>query len=199
MTLADTEDDLVVHGRIGYGTRTPWMLGLLLLLVVLILGLASWLNSRNEGDDDQPSEMAPSFELTLFNGETFRLEDHRGKVVVVNFWASWCEPCETEMPAMNEASRLAGDDVVFVGVGSKMDTDADARAFADTYGGAYPLGRDTEGGDRVTGSIQLDYGLIGFPTTYIIAPDGTLSASLMTPFDSAEAILPYIDAARAET
>jgi hypothetical protein len=101
------------------------------------------------------------------------------------------------MPALNRAVQLAGDDVVFVGVGAKMDDDADARAFAESYGGGYPLGRDTQGGDRVTGSIQLDYGLIGFPTTYIVAPDGTISAVLMTPFADAEALLPYIEEARA--
>lgn len=193
MTLADTDDDLEIHGRIGYGTRTPWMLGALLLLVVAIIGIWAWLDRDKE--QAEPREAAP-FELTTFEGETFRLADQRGKVVVVNFWASWCEPCVEEMPALAETAQLAGDDVVFVGVGAKTDHDDEAQAFAETYGGDYPLGRDTEGGDRVTGQIQLDYGVFAFPSTFIIAPDGTISATLMAPITSPDDILPYIDEAR---
>ncbi len=197
MTLADTDEDLEIHGRIGYGTRTPRMLGGLLLLVVLLLGGWSWLDRQDDGERDAPRD-APLFEMALFNGETFRLEDHRGKVVVINFWASWCEPCQEEMPALQAAADGTGDDVVFVGVGAKTDTDEDAEAFAETHGVTYAIGRDTEGGDRITGQIQLDYGVIAFPATYIVAPDGTISTVLMTPIDDKDDILPYIEDARGE-
>jgi thiol-disulfide isomerase/thioredoxin len=195
MTLADTDEDLEVHGRIGYGTNTPRVLGGLLLVVVLLIGGWSWLERQDSEEPEAPRD-APGFELALFNGETFRLEDHRGKVVVINFWASWCEPCQEEMPALQAAADEAGDDVVFVGVGAKTDTDDDAAAFAETYGVTYAIGRDTEGGDRVTGQIQLDYGVFAFPATYIVAPDGTISTVLMTPIDDKDDIVPLIDEAR---
>ncbi len=184
-----------MHGRIGYGTRTPWLLGALLLIVVIIIGIWAWLD-RDKGEPSEPREAVP-FELTTFDGEVFRLSDQQGKVVVVNFWASWCEPCVEEMPALAEAAKLSGEDVVFVGVGAKTDHEDDARAFAETYGGDYPLGRDTAGGDRVTGQIQLNYGVFAFPSTFIISPDGTVSAVLMVPIDSPDDILPYIEAAQA--
>ena len=195
MTLADTDEDLEVHGRIGYGTRTPRVLGGLLLVVVLLLGGWSWLDRQDDVDQEEP-RIAPLFEMSLFNGETFRLEDQRGKVVVINFWASWCEPCQEEMPALQAAADQAGDDVVFVGVGAKMDTDDDAEAFAEDHGVTYAIGRDTQGGDRITGKIQFDYGVIAFPATYIVAPDGTISTVLMTPIDDKDDIVPYIEDAR---
>jgi thiol-disulfide isomerase/thioredoxin len=195
MTLADTDDDLLVHGRIGYGTRTPWMLGGLLLIAVLVIGIAGWLNGQ-EGDN--APRIAPDFSMILFDGSTFRLADQRGKVVVVNFWASWCEPCREEMPALQQASEQSGSDVVFVGVGAKTDKDPDARRFATEYGVTYPIGRDTEGGDRVDGAIQTDYEVFAFPSTYVVAPDGKISAILMTPIQAAADLDPYIEAARSE-
>lgn len=171
------------------------MLGGLLALAVVAIGIASFLNGRGQDDPSVP-EMAPGFEMTLFDGSAFRLEDHRGQVVVLNFWASWCEPCREEMPALQQAAAEAGDDVVFVGIGAKTDRDDDARAFADEFGISYPIGRDTEGGDRGTGAIQAAYGVFAFPSTYIIDPGGNIDAVLITPIDDAADIKPYIDAAR---
>ncbi len=195
MTLADTDADLEAHGRIGYGTRTPWFLGGLLVLAVVVIGFAGFLNGRDEEDSGIP-EMAPGFELMLFDGSTFRLAEHRGQVVVLNFWASWCEPCREEMPALQQAADEAGDEVVFVGIGAKTDREDDARAFAEEFAITYPVGRDTEGGDRVNGAIQTDYGVFAFPSTYVINPEGRIDAVLITPIDEASDIQPYIDAAR---
>ena len=192
--LADTDADLEVHGRIGYGTRTPWFLGGLLVLAVLAIGFASYLDGRD--DDSGIPAMAPGFEMALFDGSTFRLEDHRGQVVVLNFWASWCEPCREEMPALQQAADEAGDEVVFVGIGAKTDRDDDARAFAEEFAITYPIGRDTEGGDRVNGAIQTAYGVFAFPSTYVIDAGGRIDAVLITPIDDAADIQPYIDAAR---
>jgi thiol-disulfide isomerase/thioredoxin len=192
VTLADTDEDLLVHGRIGYGTRTPWMLGGLLLLAVIVIGVAGWF--RNQ--DEPGPRMAPEFTMTQFDGRTFRLSEHRGKVVVVNFWASWCEPCREEMPALQEASTLAGDDVVFVGVGAKTDKDDEAQAFAQEYGVTYPIGRDTEGGGRADGAIQMAFEVYAFPATYVITPDGRIDTVLITAITASDDLLPLIEAAR---
>ena len=193
ITLADTDDDLVVHGRIGYGTRTPWMLGGLLLLVVVVIGLAGFL--RN-GVDQPDTATAADFELTLFDGSTFHLADHRGKVVVLNFWASWCDPCREEMPALEAAAEAAGDDVVFVGVAAKNDHADDARAFANEFGITYPTGQDTGGDNRAYGPIQRAYNVIGFPATFIIDPDGNVDSLTMGPIEDLDAIDDLIAAAR---
>ena len=194
MTLADTEDDLLIHGRIGYGTRTPWLLGGLLVLAVLLLGGYSLLRAGN--DEATGPDAAPDFEFTLFDGATFRLSDHRGKVVVVNFWASWCEPCRDEMPALQQAADRAGDDVVFVGVAAKNDSAAAAQAFATDYGVTYAVGQDNGGDNRAIGPIQLSYNVIGFPATFVIDPEGNVSSLTMGPIEDLAAIDGLIAAAR---
>ena len=112
---------------------------------------------------------APPFTLTLFDGKVLRLEDLRGKVVFVNFWASWCVPCREEAPALETASRAyRARDVVFVGI-NIQDKEADARAFLDEFGITYANGIDH--GSR----IAVDYGVYGIPETFIINRAGRIS------------------------
>lgn len=183
VTLSDTEQDLEEHGRIGYGRKTPLVLGALLALAVLGLGLATLLGAdddRGSGRDPRP---APNFELTLLDGSTWRLSDHRGQIVAVNFWASWCEPCKAEMPAFEQAATGSAGDVVFVGVGSKLDRDEDVRAFVDAAGVTYPIGRDLAGDDRARGEIERAYGVVGYPATFFIDPAGNIARVEMGPLD----------------
>ena len=115
---------------------------------------------------------APDFQVTRFNGDTLRLSDLRGQVVVLNFWASWCPPCRREMPAFQQAWLGSRDDgVVFVGLATG-DIEADARAFAAQVGVTYPLGLDLDG------AIANRYLVRVMPTTYFIDRDGLLQRKL---------------------
>jgi thiol-disulfide isomerase/thioredoxin len=128
--------------------------------------------------------------LTRFDGTPLRLADLRGSVVVVNFWASWCDPCRREAPAFQSAS-----DAVIVGVGLKNDQDDDARAFVAELGLTYPIGRDTGGDNPSRGPIELAFGIDPFyPTTIFIRPDGVIDAVHVGELD-ADAIRAGIEAA----
>ncbi len=112
---------------------------------------------------------APSFTLTLFDGKSLRLEDLRGKVVFLNFWASWCPPCRAEARTLEAASRKYREQgVVFVGV-NIQDKEESARAFLDEFGITYPNGLDR--GAR----IAIDYGVWGLPETFFIDRDGRIT------------------------
>lgn len=203
-TLADDNDAQDERGRIGYGRnerKSSWMLGLALVLVVAVIGVYSVLD---KDDDDTPSTSqeiahqggpAPDFEMETFEGDTFRLSDHRGEVVIVNFWGSWCDPCREEMPAFQQAWEESGDDVTFVGVGSKRDPEDKAHAFAEEFGVTYPIGRDTEGGTAAAGQITKDYNVSFYPMTYIVGPDGNISSLVVGQMDTDD-LASYIDKAR---
>lgn len=128
----------------------------------------------------QPVEKgaAPLFSIPMFNGGTFSLAEQRGKVVVVNFWASWCVPCRQEAPILEGAYRTYKDrGVVFVGV-DYVDTDKEAMAFIQEFGITYPNGPD------IGTEISRKYHIQGVPETYFVGKDGQLYGNRIGPIDA---------------
>ncbi len=120
----------------------------------------------------QPPEAAHDFEVETFDGETLRLSDLKGKVVVLNFWASWCGPCRWEMPAFERIAKEFSDkEVVFVGL-AVADRLQDASKFADRVGVTYPLALDR------TGRIAVAYDVRSLPTTFFIDKEGQVQRRL---------------------
>jgi peroxiredoxin len=209
-TLADTDESQEERGRIGYGRNertSSWLLGTVLILVVLALGVYQWTRG-GDGDTTDPGgstsvdvpavgNPAPDFTLTTFSGDEITLSEQRGKVVIVNFWGSWCEPCKREMPAFQAYWESAPDDVMMIGVGGKQDPQDRSREFAEGFGITYPIGRDS-GGDLVaTGSIARDYTVTFYPMTYVISPNGVVSSLVIGEMDEAD-LENYVQKARVD-
>ena len=158
-------------------------------LVVGLLGLLGWgLKTANSAQPD--TGMAPGFTLTSFDGETLSLEELRGKVVVVNFWASWCVPCRTEADELEAMSRKYSDEVVFIGV-DYADTEKGALKFIEEYGLSYFNGPDL--GTR----ISAEYRIRGVPETFYVAKNGELQGLKIGPLSPGELeskILELLDA-----
>lgn len=115
--------------------------------------------------------LAPDFTLTALDGEPFTLSDHRGEVVVLNFWATWCMPCIAEMPELDALQRELGDEGVQV-VGVSQDTGGadEIRPFAAELGVSYPLLPDP------AFVVASRYGgIAALPTTIFVARDGTIA------------------------
>jgi cytochrome c biogenesis protein CcmG/thiol:disulfide interchange protein DsbE len=191
--LADSEPE---HGRIGYGRInrfSPLLLGALLLAA---LGVIYWAQQGRSGDDatDAPArldgEPAPDVTLTLLDGTPLRLAELRGKVVVLNFWASWCAPCRSEMPLFEQYTKQAASDgeaTVIVGVGVRTDVDADARALVRRLGLTYPIGRDDVTDAPGLGPIQQAFGVPeAYPSTIFIRPDGKVDRFHLGPLTDAQ-------------
>jgi cytochrome c biogenesis protein CcmG, thiol:disulfide interchange protein DsbE len=112
---------------------------------------------------------ATPFTLTAFDGAAVRLEDLRGKVVVVNFWASWCNPaCYDEAPVLERAWRdYRARGMVVIGV-DIQDTAEAAGTFIRRFGLTFANAPDARG------TVAVEYGVYGVPETFFVARDGTI-------------------------
>jgi cytochrome c biogenesis protein CcmG, thiol:disulfide interchange protein DsbE len=158
--------------------RSPFavvaVVGVVALLGLLAYGLVA--SEPDRGMDDALARgetvAAPAFDLQRLSGGGRRsLADYRGRIVVLNAWASWCAPCRAESPLMERwHRRLARDGRGTVLGIDALDVDSDARAFVREYGLTYPMLRDSEGESLV------DYGVAGYPETFVIDPRGQIVA-----------------------
>jgi len=137
-------------------------------LIALLLALLIWKVVQGSGNEAKIGKTAPNFSLRRIDKPgTLQLASLRGKVVVLNFWASWCYPCNQEAPALEAATKKWGKRVVVLGV-DVNDPVGDARGFARKFKLSYPLVHDNH---NVT---SPKYGLTGLPETFFIDRTGKL-------------------------
>jgi cytochrome c biogenesis protein CcmG, thiol:disulfide interchange protein DsbE len=152
------------------------------LSTALALGAAVGTYQLLTKDDDAPKAPEDSLALTpdgpsdpdratftTFDGESVALPSIYGTPTVVNFFASTCVPCVTEMPAFETVHQALGDDVAFLGL-AVTDRPEDALALVDETGVTYPTAQDKDG------SVINALGGIGLPTTVLLAADGSIVA-----------------------
>ena len=143
---------------------------ILLTLTCLLFTLPAFAQHPGKGLTPvagQPS--APDFTLTDIDGKSHRLSNYRGKVVIVNFWATWCPPCRAEMPSMQRAwQKLKKQNVVMLGVDVGEDEDTIFKFTAD-YPVEFPLLMDHDS------SVISRWPVRGLPTTFIIDPKGHIA------------------------
>jgi cytochrome c biogenesis protein CcmG/thiol:disulfide interchange protein DsbE len=115
--------------------------------------------------------------LTDLDGHPIRLADLRGRAVWINFWASWCPPCQAETPTLRTMDERFGDrGLTLIGVQVQQTVD-DGRAYAERYSLEYPIGAD------VSAAVFRTYRVFALPTQFFIDPDGVIRAVVNGPLD----------------
>ena len=156
------------------------------LILVLVIGLVAldlffdYRDSMANGDlVDQPvasadqrigiavGDLAPDFSGTTLDGETVRLSEFRGQVVLINDFASWCGPCLAETPHLVDVYNANADEVVFIGL-NLQEAEHAVVTYRDDFAVTYPLVLDPEG------RLTEIYKPIGLPTSWFIDPDGVV-------------------------
>jgi cytochrome c biogenesis protein CcmG, thiol:disulfide interchange protein DsbE len=164
----------------------PVPLAVIAVVIALVALLAYGLASKSpdasidEAVANGDREPAPAIDLpNLGGGGRTTLAGYRGKVVVVNFWASWCEPCREESPLLERWHRkISRQGGTVLGV-DLLDVSTDARAFARRYRLSYPMVRDRDG------NSQHAYGVVGYPESVVVDRKGRIAAVKRGPVDEA--------------
>ena len=201
------------HGVIGpfSGRQLLAAFGAVVVAIVVLMGVTTPLGNTANGPgtvNPRPTAfilsspppiglkvgaMAPEFSIPLADGTTYqltdldgkpiRLADLRGKAVWVNFWTTWCPPCQSEVPILRDlAERYRDRGLVLVGISVQETSPADVKAYADRYELGYTIGFDG------SGKIFHAYKGYALPTQVFIDPNGVIASLVGAPLDEAGAI-----------
>jgi len=169
-------------------TKIVWIV----LVVVFVIGLLVLLGLELFGGDGSSiaiGQKPADFTLQTYSGDIIDTASLRGKIVLINFWSSWCTTCDEEAILLEEAysSLQTGNiDVVFLGV-AYMDTEPDSLDFLAAYGVTYPNGPD------LRGEISNIYQVSSVPETYVLDAEGVLRAVKIGPFATIGQIINAIE------
>lgn len=162
-----------------------WTNILMWAAVLGILALVGWGLVNANATRPEAGQPAPGFDMQFFSGyeldgnSNAKLDDLKGQIVVLNFWAAWCVPCRDEAPILEAAWQKYRDQgVTFLGI-AYADVEPNSIAFMQEFGITYPNAPDL-GTD-----ISQDYEITGVPETFIIDRDGTIIHVQIGPIDAA--------------
>lgn len=152
--------------------------GIIVLVLVAFVIMLAWQLIRSNTSERRASGEAPPFTFTTFEGETIALSDLRGKGVVVNFWASWCDPCRDEAELLELTwRREQNNGIVFLGL-DYLDQEPAAKAYLAEFDITYPNGPDLQS------AAARRYGIQGVPETFFIDPQGNIVEVVIGPITS---------------
>ena len=159
-----------------------------LVMITILIGILIWENSR-ASNEKIPSTIttneegvrvvkATDFTLQALDQQQYSLSDSQGKWTIVNFWASWCEPCKMEAPHLQRIYEEYNDQLEILAVNmTKKDTPKDVQEFVNRYGLTFPVLFDEQG------DVSMTYGAFTIPTTIFIDEKGNIKHEFVGPME----------------
>lgn len=156
--------------RKGVAAGLTWLFIILTAALLLACKEPASVKSTRPLEALKAGELAPDFHLSSLSGEPISLSDYRGKVVLLNFWATWCVPCVMEMPALERLSQNFSDKgLVVLGVNlDNLSKREQVKQFTRNYALTFPIALDS------SFTVPRHYGVTGFPETFFIDREGRL-------------------------
>ncbi|NLP52023.1 TlpA disulfide reductase family protein [Bacillus sp. RO1] len=146
------------------------MIGILIIVSLVITAVyLHFTDKQNSVAGNSPGDSATDFELQALDSTQTSLSSYKGKPIILNFWASWCEPCENEMPELEKFHTEYSEEVVVMGVNitSQEISEQSVRNFVNDLDISFPILLDTEG-------VFRHYQVLNLPTTYFIDSNGKI-------------------------
>jgi peroxiredoxin len=157
---------------------------MILVIIALVGGAVYLVSPGGPGTEYEPvapvsiGGTAPDFELEDTQGKKVRLSDLRGKVVMLNFWATWCPPCRAEMPSMEKLNKqMAGEDFIMLAVNVEENGRAAVADFLEKSPHSFPILYDDQG------LVQKLFGVYKFPESFVIRKNGIIDDKVIGAID----------------